>query len=236
MARLKRVLLKLSGEALMGPTPFGVDAATLTAFARDIAREHEAGTEIAVVVGGGNFFRGVTGDSAGIARRAGDNMGMLATVMNALALQGALLAEGRDARVMSAVDMPRFCEPFNREAGLRHLAEGRIVVFGAGTGNPFFTTDTAAALRAAEMECDALLKATQVDGVYSADPKTDPNAVRYDELTAAEAIARNLKVMDTAAFALAQESGVPVIVFNIHEPGALRSVLDGTGRFTRVTA
>lgn len=232
---LKRVLLKLSGEALSGERDFGLDPPTLMRFANEIAAAAASGTEMAIVVGGGNFFRGAAGDAAGIARGAGDNIGMLATVMNALALQGALAEQGVNVRVMSAVDMPRFCEPFNREAARRHLAGGDVVIFAAGTGNPYFTTDTAAALRAAEMNCDAVLKATQVDGVYSDDPRTNPDAQRFDELSATDAIARGLKVMDMTAFALAEESRIPVIIFDVHKPGAIASVLDGTGRFTRVT-
>lgn len=234
MAALKRVLLKLSGEALAGGGAFGVDPAALNAFAKDIADAAASGAEIAVVIGGGNFFRGGSG-ATGIARRAGDNIGMLATVMNALALQSALVEAGQECRVMCAVDMPRFCEPFNADAGLRHLTAGRVLVFAGGTGNPYFTTDTAAVLRAAEMQCDAVLKATQVDGVYSSDPKSNPDAEWFSEIAASEAIARNLKVMDTAAFALAQESGIPLIVFNAHAPGAITAVLKGEGRFTRVT-
>lgn len=233
---MKRVLLKLSGEALMGPGTHGIDSATLAGFAGQIAAAAEEGFELAVVVGGGNFFRGLAGAETGMDRAAADDIGMLATVMNALALKQALVAAGRPAAVMSAVAMPSVCDVFVRDTARKHLEEGRVVVLGGGTGNPFFTTDTNAALRAAELGCDALLKGTQVDGVYSADPKKHTDAVRYDRLSAREAIEKQLGVMDTAAFALARQSKIPIIVFNIHDEGALAQVLRGNGRYTTVVA
>jgi uridylate kinase len=232
--RYRRVLVKLSGEALQGPGEAGLHGPTLVAIARDILTARQAGFEVAVVVGGGNFFRGVKGAQQGIDRVRGDSIGMLGTVMNALAIEGALLGHGCDARAMSAVAMPTLCDTYERNMARRHIEAGRVVVLGGGTGNPLFTTDTAAALRAAELACDALLKATNVDGVYTADPKLDPAATRYERLTHGEAIARDLKVMDTAAFALARESRLPILVFSIQEPGAVTAVLTGRGRATEV--
>lgn len=232
--RYKRILVKLSGEALQGPGEGGLHGPTLVRIATDLSTARRAGFDLAVVVGGGNFFRGVKGTAQGIDRVRGDSIGMLGTVMNALAIEGALLGQGTEARAMSAVAMPTLCDTYERNMARRHLEAGRIVVLGGGTGNPFFTTDTAAALRAAELSCDALLKATNVDGVYTADPKTDPSAVRFDELTHADAIARDLKVMDTAAFALARESHMPILVGSIQEPGAIMAILQGNGRATRV--
>jgi uridylate kinase len=193
------------------------------------------GVEIAIVVGGGNFFRGIQGADKGIDRARADSIGMLATVMNGLALEHAIEKAGQPARALSAVPMPYVCQPYSRQAALNHLTKGRVVVLAGGTGNPFFTTDTGAALRAAELSADAVLKATQVDGVYSADPKKDPNATRYETLTQQEAIEKNLGVMDTAAFALARENAIPIIVFSIAEPGAISQALEGTGRATLVT-
>jgi uridylate kinase len=230
--KYKRLLIKLSGEALMGNGAYGIDMAVADRLAGDLVDAVNAGAEIAVVVGGGNIFRGLQAAAKGMDRATGDYMGMLATVMNALAFQQALTARGADARVMSAIPMPTVCESYVRPRALAHLAQGRIVVFAAGTGNPFFTTDTAATLRAIETSCDAVVKATQVDGVYSADPKKDPSAVRYDRLTYAEVLARDLKVMDGAAIALARDNRLPVIVCAIEEAGNLLKVLKGEARAT----
>ena len=231
----RRVLLKVSGEALMGPEPFGLDEATLDRIAREIAGGKALGAAVGVVVGGGNMIRGATIAATGIDRVTGDYMGMLATVMNGLALHAALERAGVPTRVLSAIPMPSICEPYARQRALRHFQKDRVVIFAGGTGNPFFTTDTTAALRAAEMDCDAILKATQVDGVYTADPKRDPTATRYDRLTYGEALARNLGVMDAAAIALARDNRIPIIVCSIREPDFLDSVLRGTGRFTVVS-
>lgn len=230
----KRVVVKLSGEALQGAAPHGLDAGTLARIAADLAKAAAAGHEIAVVVGGGNFFRGIKGADSGIERARADSIGMLATVMNGLALEQAVEGQGRAARCLSAVPMPSVCESFSRRAALHHLAKGRVVIAAGGTGNPFFTTDTGAVLRAAELSADAVLKATQVDGVYTADPKRDPSATRYERLTHDEAIAKNLAVMDTAAFALARENKIPIIVFSIAEAGAIAAALAGTSRATLV--
>ncbi|WP_419898014.1 UMP kinase [Roseomonas sp. USHLN139] len=230
----KRVLLKLSGEALMGNRDYGLDNATVRAIAEDIKGVVSLGVEVCVVVGGGNIFRGVAGASSGMDRAQADSMGMLATVMNALAMQSALERAGVPTRVQSAIPMSSVCEPFIRRRAERHMEKGRVVVFAAGSGNPFFTTDTAAALRAAEMKCDALFKGTQVDGVYSADPRKNPNAERYTTLTYLDMLARDLAVMDAAAISLARENKLPIIVFNIHETGAFTAVMQGEGRFTTV--
>ena len=231
----RRVVVKLSGEALMGTGTHGLDADTLEAIAADLAEAARRGIETAVVVGGGNFFRGIAGAEKGIERARADLIGMLATVMNALAIEFAIEKQGRPARALSAIPMPSICEPYSRQAALHHLGKGRVVVLAGGTGNPFFTTDTGAALRAAELSCDVILKATQVDGIYSADPKLDPNARRFDRLTHDEAIAQNLAIMDTAAFALARENRIPIMVFSIKEPGAICAALDGKGKATLVT-
>jgi uridylate kinase len=230
----KRVIIKLSGEALTGGEGFGLDAPTVARIARDIASAASLGIEIGVVVGGGNFFRGIQGADKGIERARADSIGMLATVMNALALEAALEAEKAPARALSAIAMPALCQPYSRQAALHHLAKGRIVVLAGGTGNPFFTTDTGAALRAAELSANAVMKATNVDGVYTADPKRDPKATRYTDLTHDEAITRELAVMDTAAFALARENRIPIIVFSIREEGAIRAALEGKGHATYV--
>jgi len=231
----KRVLLKLSGEALMGPGEFGIDMPTCLKFAEEIAAAREAGAEICVVIGGGNIFRGLAGAAVGMDRSQADSMGMLATVMNALAVQGALEQIGVPTRVQSAIRMESICEPFIRRRAVRHMEKGRVVIFAAGTGNPFFTTDTGAALRAAEMGCDALLKGTQVDGVYTADPKTDPTATRYETLPYQQVLADNLKVMDASAVSLMRDSNIPILVFSMHEQGALQDVLHGRGTFTLIT-
>jgi uridylate kinase len=230
----RRVVVKVSGEALMGPDNFGIHQPTLERIATDLVATSALGVAIAVVVGGGNIFRGVKVSEQGIPRVTGDMMGILATVMNALALETAIEKAGRPARTMSALAMPEICETYERRRALRHLEKGRMVLLAAGTGNPFFTTDTTAVLRAAEIGADAVLKATDVDGVYSADPKQDKNAKRYERLTHREAIERNLKVMDTTAFALAQENRMPIIVFSIREEGAIAAVLRGKGRSTAV--
>jgi len=219
----------------MGRQTHGLDADTLARIAADVAASAAMGVEIAIVVGGGNFFRGIQGADKGIDRARADSIGMLATVMNGLALEHAIEKAGQPARALSAVPMPYVCQPYSRQAALNHLGKGRVVVLAGGTGNPFFTTDTGAALRAAEVSANAILKATQVDGVYSADPKKDPGAKRYDTLTMQEAIDRNLGVMDTAAFALARENAIPIIVFSIAEEGAISRALQGAGRATLVT-
>jgi len=230
----RRVVVKVSGEALMGPDSFGIHQPTLERIAADLMASQRLGVAIAVVVGGGNIFRGVNVSEKGVARVTGDMMGMLATVMNALALESAIEKAGLAARTMSALTMPEVCEAYERGRALRHLEQGRLVLLAGGTGNPFFTTDTTAVLRAAEIGAEAVLKATNVDGVYSADPKKDKNAARYDRLSHQEAIERNLKVMDTTAFALARENRMPIIVFSIREKGAIAAVLRGKGRATVV--
>jgi uridylate kinase len=228
----KRLLLKLSGEALMGKGEFGIDMAVAERLSREIAEAIGAGAEIAVVVGGGNIFRGLAGAAKGMERATADYMGMLATVMNALALQNALENANVPARVLSAIPMPTVCESYVRPKALHHMKAGRVVIFAAGTGNPFFTTDTAATLRAIEMDCQAVAKATQVDGVYDSDPRKNAGAKRFDKLDYSEVLARDLKVMDGAAIALARDNGLPVIVFSIEEPGNLLKVLRGAGRAT----
>ncbi len=230
----RRVLLKVSGEALMGKREYGLDNDTVSRIAADIASVFQMGIEVCLVIGGGNIFRGVRGAAGGMERSQADSMGMLATVMNAIAMQNALERMGVPTRVLSAIPIQSVCEPFIRRRAVRHMEKGRVVIFAAGTGNPFFTTDTAAALRAAEMGCDELLKGTQVDGVYSADPRKVPDAERYDELTYHDVLARDLAVMDAAAISLARENGLPIIVFNIHAPGAFAAVMRGEGRFTRI--
>ncbi len=228
----RRLLLKLSGEALMGSGGYGIDMAVVDRLAKDVSEVVAAGAEIAVVVGGGNIFRGLQGAAKGMDRATADYMGMLATVMNALAFQNALEHQKTPARVLSAIPMPTVCESYVRPKALHHLGKGRVVIFAAGTGNPYFTTDTAATLRAMEMQCDAVAKATQVDGVYSADPKKDRSATRYDRLSHSEVLSKNLQVMDGAAIALARDNRLPVIVFSIEEPGNLLRVLKGEARAT----
>ena len=230
--KYRRILLKVSGEALMGNDAFGINIDVIDRIARDVQEAHAAGTEICMVVGGGNIFRGLAGSAKGIDRSTADYMGMLATVMNALALQAGMERVGLTSRVQSAIAMNNVCEPYVRRRAIRHMEKGRVVIFGAGTGNPFFTTDTAAALRAAEMSCDAMLKATQVDGVYSADPKKFPDAKRYDSLSYHEVLAQTLQVMDAAAISLSRENRIPILVFALSEPGALAKVLRGEGRAT----
>lgn len=231
----QRVLVKLSGEALAAPDGYWLYAHTLSVLAADIAATIEAGHELAIVVGGGNIIRGSRMAQAGwIDRPTADSMGMLATVMNSLALETALNAAGVSARTMSAVSMPTICETYARQPALHYIERGQVVVLAGGTGNPFFTTDTAAVLRAAELRCGSVLKATQVDGVYSADPNLDPSAVRYDRLTHDEAIGRDLKIMDTAAFALARESRLTVIVGSLHAPSSVHGILTGSSPCTVV--
>jgi uridylate kinase len=230
----RRVLLKLSGEALMGKREYGLDNETVSRIAIDIRDVVAMGVQVCVVIGGGNIFRGVRAAASGMDRAQADYIGMLATVMNALAMQNALEKRGVATRVQSAIPMASICEPYIRRRAERHMEKGRVVVFAAGTGNPFFTTDTAAALRAAEMNCDTLLKGTQVDGVYSADPRKDPTATRYERLTYLEVLSRDLGVMDAAAISLARENGLPIIVFNVHAAGAFAQVMRGEGRFTKI--
>lgn len=230
--KYRRVLLKLSGEALMGGAGYGIDPQTVDRIAAEVEQVHSLGVQVALVIGGGNIFRGIAGAATGMDRASADYMGMLATVINALATQDALEKRGVQTRVLSAIPMQTVCEPYVRRRAERHMEKNRIVIFAAGTGNPFFSTDTAAALRAAEMSCDALLKGTQVDGVYSADPHIDPKAERYDRLSYMDVLARDLKVMDAAAISLARENRIPILVFSIHEPGAFAQVLGGEGRCT----
>jgi uridylate kinase len=230
----RRVVIKLSGEYLAGSQAFGVDQATVDRIAGDLIAAQRLGTEIAVVVGGGNIVRGVEATLRGMSRPTGDTMGMLATVINCLALEAAIERKGVPARTLSAFVMPEICELFTRAATHNYLAQGRIVLLGGGTGNPFFTTDTTAVLRAAEIDAQAVLKATNVDGVYTDDPKKDPSAKRFERLTHAQAIEGGYKVMDATAFALARETSLPIIVFSIAEPGSMGAILRGTGRGTVV--
>lgn len=230
----KRVLLKASGEALMGSQGFGIDVAVADRIAADIAEVRGLGVEVGVVVGGGNIFRGVAVASKGGDRVTGDHMGMLATVINALALATSLRKLGIDTEVLSAISMPEICQSFSQRTALHHLEKGRVVIFAGGTGNPFFTTDSAAALRAAEMGAEAILKGTQVDGIYSADPNKDPGAERFETLTHDEVLHKGLAVMDIAAVALARENSIPIVVFSIHEIGAFAKIILGGGRATIV--
>jgi uridylate kinase len=231
-ALYRRVLLKVSGEALLGSQPFGIDEAMIDRIAGEIGEAVALGVEVGLVVGGGNIFRGMSIAKAGGNRVAGDHMGMLATVMNAIGLHEGLERQGISSRIFSAMPMPTICETFSQQRAERALKRGRVVLFAGGTGNPFFTTDSGAALRAAEMGCDAIFKGTNVDGVYSADPKKDPNAVRFDRISHAEVLGRGLQVMDAAAVALARDNHIPLIVFSIKEPGAFVDVLCGRGRAT----
>jgi uridylate kinase len=231
----RRVIVKLSGEALSGQAGFGLDQPTVQRIAADLVAAHKLGVGLGIVVGGGNFLRGAQIASGAIARETADSMGMLATVMNGLALEATINAAGGAARTLSAVAMPEVCESYSRQRALKQFDENRIVIFAGGTGNPYFTTDTTAVLRGAEMGADAVLKATNVDGVYDADPKTNPKANRFEKLSHNEAIDRNLKVMDATAFALARENHMPIIVFSIWEAGAVEAVLRGTGRATTVS-
>ena len=230
----RRVIVKLSGEALTGASGFGIEQSTVERIAGDLVATAKLGVELGVVVGGGNIFRGVEVSERGVPRPVGDTMGMLATVMNCLVLEAAIERAGREARTLSALAMPSVCETYNRKRALKNLDKGRVVLLAAGTSNPFFTTDTAAVLRAAELDCQAVLKATNVDGVYSADPKKDPKAKRYERLSHQEAIEQDLRVLDGAAFALARENHIPIIVFSIAEKGAIEAVLRSKGRATIV--
>jgi uridylate kinase len=232
--RYRRVIIKIGGEALAGPDGGGVHQAAVDRVAADLVAAQALGISLGVVNGGGNIFRGVEVSAEGVARATGDAMGMLATVMNALVLEAAIERAGAPARTLSALAMPAVCETYSRQRALKHLAAGRIVLLAAGTGNPYFTTDTAAVLRAGELGAEAVLKGTKVDGVYSADPMKDPKARRFERLTHQEAIERDLRVMDSTAFALARENRMPIIVFSIREPGAVAAVLGGKGRATIV--
>ncbi|MBT5648492.1 MAG: UMP kinase [Rhodospirillaceae bacterium] len=233
--RFKRVLLKVSGEALMGDGAYGIDPVTANRIANEIKSVTDLGAEVCLVIGGGNIFRGISGAAAGLERGTADYMGMLATVMNALAMQGALEDIGVPTRVQSAIPMSTICEPFIRRRAIRHMEKGRVVIFAAGTGNPYFTTDTAAALRATEMNCDAIFKGTQVDGVYSADPHKVADAERYDTLTYMDVLSRDLRVMDASAISLARENNIPILVFSIHNPNAFAAVVRGEGTFTIIS-
>jgi uridylate kinase len=231
----KRILLKVSGEVLMGDQGFGIDMNTVKAVAAEVAAVARLGVELCLVIGGGNIFRGLSKAAGDMERSSADYMGMLATVMNALAMQNALEKQGIDTRVQSAIQMNAVCEPFVRRRAIRHLEKGRVVIFAAGTGAPYFTTDTAAALRAAEMNCDALFKGTSVDGVYTADPKKDKTAERYKKLNYLEVLSRDLKVMDASAVSLMRENEIPIVVFSIRTPGALNEVIHGKGIYTVIT-
>jgi len=230
--RFKRVLLKVSGEALMGEGAYGIDPSTANRIAHEIKSVTDLGAQVCLVIGGGNIFRGISGAAAGLERGTADYMGMLATVMNALAMQGALEDISVPTRVQSAIPMSTICEPFIRRRAIRHMEKGRVVIFAAGTGNPYFTTDTAAALRATEMNCDAIFKGTQVDGVYSADPHKVANAERYEMLTYMDVLSQDLRVMDASAISLARENNIPILVFSIQEPNAFAAVVEGEGTFT----
>ncbi|MBX7182070.1 MAG: UMP kinase [Bacteroidia bacterium] len=223
----KRILLKLSGESLMGKKQFGIDNDRLSDYASEIKEIVNMGVEVAIVIGGGNIFRGIQAEQGGIDRVQGDYMGMLATVINSMALQASLEKHGVSTRLQSAIKMEQICEPYIRRRAVRHLEKGRVVIFGAGTGNPYFTTDTAASLRAIEMEVDVILKGTRVDGIYTADPEKDPTATKYDRLTFTEAYEKNLNVMDMTAFTLCNENNLPIVVFNMDKPGNLKRLMSG---------
>lgn len=229
-----RVMLKISGEALMGSESFGLHPPTVQRIAREVKAVYDLGVELCLVIGGGNIFRGLSGSAQGMERASADYMGMLATVMNALGMQSALEDLGVHTRVISAIPMDQICEPYIRRRAIRHLEKGRVCIFAAGTGNPYFTTDTAATLRAMEMNCGAILKGTQVDGVYTADPKTHPDAKRYDRVSYDEVLVKNLKVMDASAIALARDNNLPLIIFSLHQSGGFAEVLSGRGKFTIV--
>ena len=230
----KRVLLKISGESLMGNLSYGIDPEMVARVAGEVKAVTDQGVEVSLVIGGGNIFRGISGAAAGMERATGDYMGMLATVMNALAMQNALENIGVYTRVLSALPISAVCEPYIRRRAQRHMEKGRVVIFAAGTGNPFFTTDTAAALRATEMNCDAILKGTRVDGVYSADPEKHPDAERYDTLTFMDVLSRDLAVMDASAISLARENNIPILVFSIEKSGGFEQVLRHQGKFTLI--
>ena len=234
-AKKRRVLLKLSGEGLMGNREFGLDTQTISRIANEIKVVQSLGVQLCLVIGGGNIFRGVEAASQGLERGTADYMGMLATVINALALQGALESSGIHTRVLSAIPMATVCEPYIRRRAARHMEKGRVVIFAAGTGSPYFTTDTAAALRAVEMDCEILLKATQVDGVYSADPLKDSGAIRYDRLSYREVLAKDLRVMDASAVSLCRENKIPILVFSLHSEGEFAKVLLNSGTYTVIS-
>ncbi len=236
MAKYKRILLKLSGEALMGDQNYGIDTDRLIQYCEEVKAVAEMGIEVAVVIGGGNIYRGMQAASSGIDRVQGDHMGMLATMINGLAIQSGMESVGMKTRLLSAIKMEQIAEPFIRRRAVRHLEKGRIVIFGAGTGNPYFTTDTAASLRAIEIEADVILKGTRVDGIYTADPEKDATATKYDRLSFADAISKNLNVMDMTAFTLCQENNVPIIVFDMNRPGNLKRVIGGEKVGTLVDA
>ncbi len=227
MRKYKRILLKISGEALSGNQGYGIHDSVLTHLSKEIKNIHDEGVQIAIVVGGGNIFRGIEGTTLGVDRATGDYMGMLATIINSLALQNALEKAGMDTRVQTAIEMRQIAEPYIRRRAIRHLEKGRIVIFGGGTGNPFFTTDTAAALRAIEIEADILLKATNVDGIYDKDPNEFSDAEKFNELTFSKAYEKNLKIMDLTAFSLCKDNRLPIIVFNLFEEGNLRKIIEG---------
>ena len=231
----RRVLLKISGEALMGEGQYGIDVGTVDRIATEISQARQSGVEICLVIGGGNIFRGLSGAAGGMDRSSADYMGMLATVMNALAMQNALERQDIQTRVLSAIPMTTVCEPYIRRRAIRHMEKGRVVIFAAGTGNPFFTTDTAAALRAAEMNCDALMKGTNVDGVYSADPRIDSFATRFDTLSYMDVLSKDLKVMDASAVSLSRENNIPIVVFSIQSNGAFLKVLEDNGNCTIIS-
>jgi uridylate kinase len=233
--KCRRVLLKISGEALMGPGAYGLDPDTLNRIAGDAAAVHGMGVELCIVIGGGNIFRGVSEAAGDIERASADYMGMMATVINAIAMQNALERQGVPTRVLSAIPMASVCEPYIRRRAMRHMEKGRVVIFAAGTGNPYFTTDTAAALRAAEMGCDALLKGTQVDGVYSDDPLKVEGAKRFEKLTYLDVLSKDLRVMDATAISLARENNIPILVFSVHNRGAFADVVSGKGKFTVIS-
>lgn len=233
--KYRRVLLKISGEALMGEREYGQDPSVVARIAAEVQEVHGLGVQVCLVIGGGNIFRGLAGAASGIERATADYMGMLATVINSLAMQSALERLGVATRVLSAISMQAVCEPYIRRRAIRHMEKGRVVIFGAGTGNPFFTTDTAAALRASEMGCNALLKGTKVDGVYSADPKKVGDAERYERLSYLDVLSRDLQVMDAAAISLARENRIPILVFSIQNTGGFAEVVSGRGRFTIIT-
>ncbi len=231
----QRVLLKISGEALMGDQHFGLDPAAVDRVSGEISTVHRQGVQVCLVIGGGNIFRGVSGAASGMERASADHMGMLATLINSLAMQGALENLGVETRVLSAIPISAVCEPYIRRRASRHLDKSRLVIFAAGTGNPFFTTDTAAALRASEMSCDAILKATLVDGVYDSDPKHNPSAIRFEQLSYLDVLRQDLQVMDHAAITLARENKIPILVFSIHNHGAFAEVVCGQGKFTTIS-
>ena len=231
----KRVMIKISGEALMGDQAYGLNPPTVEKIAREIKKVHSLGTQICMVIGGGNIFRGLQGSAQGMERTTADYMGMLATVMNALAMQSALEALGVNTRVVSAIPMDQVCEPYIRRRAVRHLEKDRVCIFAAGTGNPYFTTDTAATLRASEMACEAIFKGTKVNGVYDKDPALHSDAVRYEATNYDEVLQKNLKVMDASAIALARDNNLPIIVFSLNEPGGLACILRGEGTYTSVS-